>query len=131
MSAIAHAVSHYEHDLIYGRLPFSVSDVRRELRGKDLACWCPLPAEGEPDLCHARILLEIANHCDHKFVDSNVCLKCGVHVRELRRAPQIHHATDSNGAMRVQAGAKGRHDRGTPLALPGPRGTSPAKGAAS
>jgi hypothetical protein len=27
-----------------------------ELRGKDLACWCPL---GEP--CHADVLLEIAN----------------------------------------------------------------------
>ncbi|WP_433259298.1 DUF4326 domain-containing protein (plasmid) [Streptosporangium sp. CA-135522] len=32
-----------------------------ELRGKDLACYCPLPAEGEPDHCHARILLDIAN----------------------------------------------------------------------
>lgn len=28
----------------------------RELRGKDLACWCPL---GEP--CHADVLIEIAN----------------------------------------------------------------------
>lgn len=27
-----------------------------ELRGKDLACWCPL---GQP--CHADILLELAN----------------------------------------------------------------------
>jgi hypothetical protein len=30
---------------------------RRELRGKNLACWCPL--DGEP--CHADALLEIAN----------------------------------------------------------------------
>jgi len=30
---------------------------REELRGKDLACWCPL--DGEP--CHADVLLEIAN----------------------------------------------------------------------
>jgi hypothetical protein len=29
---------------------------RRVLRGKDLACWCPL---GAP--CHADVLLEIAN----------------------------------------------------------------------
>jgi hypothetical protein len=29
---------------------------RRELRGKNLACWCPL---GGP--CHADVLLEIAN----------------------------------------------------------------------
>ena len=32
------------------------ADVRRELRGKDLCCWCPL---GRP--CHADVLLEIAN----------------------------------------------------------------------
>jgi hypothetical protein len=31
--------------------------VREELRGKDLACWCPL--DGSP--CHADVLLEIAN----------------------------------------------------------------------
>jgi hypothetical protein len=30
--------------------------IRHELRGKDLACWCPL---GVP--CHADVLLEIAN----------------------------------------------------------------------
>lgn len=32
-----------------------------ELRGFNLACWCPLPAPGEPDCCHAATLLEIAN----------------------------------------------------------------------
>ena len=31
-------------------------NVKRELRGKDLACWCPL---NQP--CHADVLLEIAN----------------------------------------------------------------------
>ena len=30
--------------------------IRRDLRGKDLACWCPLDKP-----CHADILLEIAN----------------------------------------------------------------------
>jgi hypothetical protein len=35
--------------------------IRSELRGKDLACWCPLPAEGQPDRCHAAELLRIAN----------------------------------------------------------------------
>ena len=34
------------------------------LRGKDLACWCALPAEGEPDVCHAAVLLELANATD-------------------------------------------------------------------
>lgn len=31
-------------------------DIRRELRGKNLACWCPLD---QP--CHADVLLELAN----------------------------------------------------------------------
>lgn len=31
------------------------------LAGKNLACWCPLPAPGEPDICHAAVLLELAN----------------------------------------------------------------------
>ncbi len=35
--------------------------VRRELRGKDLACWCKLPADGEPDICHGAVLLAVSN----------------------------------------------------------------------
>lgn len=31
--------------------------IRRHLKGKNLACWCP--CDGQP--CHADILLEIAN----------------------------------------------------------------------
>lgn len=38
------------------RLPFTVADVRRELAGRDLACWCP---PGSP--CHADVLLAVAN----------------------------------------------------------------------
>lgn len=34
----------------------TVEDVRRELAGKDLGCWCPLDKP-----CHADALLEIAN----------------------------------------------------------------------
>jgi hypothetical protein len=40
----------------------TIDDVRRELRGKDLACWCRLD-----QACHATVLLEIANaplRCD-------------------------------------------------------------------
>jgi len=37
-------------------LGFGVEDVRRELQGKNLACWCPL---NEP--CHADVLLQVAN----------------------------------------------------------------------
>ncbi|MEW2267878.1 DUF4326 domain-containing protein [Streptomyces sp. NPDC047868] len=32
-----------------------------ELRGRDLACYCPLPADGEPDHCHASVLITLAN----------------------------------------------------------------------
>jgi Domain of unknown function (DUF4326) len=31
------------------------------LRGKNLACWCPLPEPGRSDICHAALLLELAN----------------------------------------------------------------------
>lgn len=37
-------------------LPADVS----ALAGHDLACWCPLPAPGEPDICHGAVLLELA-----------------------------------------------------------------------
>ena len=52
-------MSLYRTDLFEGRLPVSVEDVRLELRGKDLACWCPLDAP-----CHADVLLDIANSPD-------------------------------------------------------------------
>jgi hypothetical protein len=34
---------------------------RALLHGRDLTCWCPPPAVGQPDHCHAAVLLEIAN----------------------------------------------------------------------
>ena len=37
-------------------LRFTVDDARRELAGRDLACWCPLD---QP--CHADVLLRVAN----------------------------------------------------------------------
>jgi hypothetical protein len=41
--------------------PDLLEAARRELAGRDLACWCPLPAAGEPDLCHGAPLLNVAN----------------------------------------------------------------------
>jgi len=42
-----------------------VAAARLELRGRNLACWCHLPTEPhEPDMCHAAVLLEIANEED-------------------------------------------------------------------
>ena len=52
----AEAVRRYREDLLGGRLAITVEDVERELRGRDLACYCPLD---EP--CHADVLLSIAN----------------------------------------------------------------------
>lgn len=55
----AHAVALYRESA--ARDPALVAAARAELRGKNLACWCPLPEPGEPDHCHAAVLLEIAN----------------------------------------------------------------------
>jgi hypothetical protein len=53
----AEAVELYERDLLADELPdVRLSDVRRELAGRDLACWCPLDGP-----CHADVLLRAAN----------------------------------------------------------------------
>jgi hypothetical protein len=58
----AEAVERYRlHAGARGAFELDVDEVRRELAGKNLACWCSLPADGEPDICHAAVLLEIAN----------------------------------------------------------------------
>lgn len=53
------AVSDFRGELrighLSGRYP-SVDEIRAELAGRDLACWCPLD---QP--CHADVLLELAN----------------------------------------------------------------------
>jgi len=41
---------------IAGYLDFTIDDVKRELKGFNLACWCPLEHE-----CHADVLLRLAN----------------------------------------------------------------------
>ena len=40
--------------------PRLVAAAREQLRGKNLACWCPKDDPYE-DVCHAAVLLEIAN----------------------------------------------------------------------
>jgi hypothetical protein len=53
----AQAVDLFRRHLFYTLQQSDASvDVLLELRGKDLACWCPLD---QP--CHADILLELAN----------------------------------------------------------------------
>jgi hypothetical protein len=38
------------------RVKVTIDDIKRELRGKNLACWC-----NSSEACHADVLLEIAN----------------------------------------------------------------------
>jgi hypothetical protein len=49
------AVWNYANALRMGELPFTLDDVRRELKGTDLICWC-----GLDETCHADILLRAA-----------------------------------------------------------------------
>ena len=58
-SAVALYRRHIEIQL--GGLP-TIAQIRTVLRGKDLACWCPLQdKDGNPVPCHADVLLELAN----------------------------------------------------------------------
>jgi hypothetical protein len=50
------AAARFRADLHAGRLRVTVEDVRRDLAGHDLACWCPLDRP-----CHGDVLLEVAN----------------------------------------------------------------------
>lgn len=60
-----YAKSLYRRALVEGRLAYSVDDVVRELRGRDLACWCAVGQERQPwwheTPCHGDVLLDIAN----------------------------------------------------------------------
>ena len=49
-------VRRYRDDLLAGRLAVTADDAKRELRGRDLACYCPLDVP-----CHADVLLAVAN----------------------------------------------------------------------
>lgn len=39
--------------------PGLVAVARAELAGRDLMCWCAEPAPGEPDHCHAALLIRV------------------------------------------------------------------------
>jgi hypothetical protein len=54
--AAEYAVQCFTYALCAGELGITVNDVRRELRGHPLACWCPLLSP-----CHGLPLLEISN----------------------------------------------------------------------
>lgn len=50
------AVNRFKRHVKVGLPPFTRKQIRAELRGKNLACWCK---PGQP--CHCDILLKIAN----------------------------------------------------------------------
>lgn len=59
-AGMALAVQLFREDTVIRRGRFSRSSLDA-LRGKNIGCWCNLPAPGEPDICHGAVLLEIAN----------------------------------------------------------------------
>ena len=71
----------------------------RSLRGKNLACWCPLPHEGEPDNCHASVLLELAN----REVETNASQKAEARTPP-RGAPDALPRADQTGRERRAPG---------------------------
>lgn len=71
---------------------------RRELAGRDLACWCPLPAEGAPDLCHAAALLHL--------VSIAAATRCPAPARKRREWGPVTAMT------RLAAPRQPCHDRG-------------------
>ncbi|MFI5892135.1 DUF4326 domain-containing protein [Actinoplanes sp. NPDC051513] len=52
----AAAVDAYREAFEAGTLAVTVEEIRENLAGHDLACWCPLDGP-----CHADILLRVAN----------------------------------------------------------------------
>jgi hypothetical protein len=63
--------------------PGFFEEVRSELKGKNLMCWCKLG-----NICHADVLLWIANHKEPKVS----CLSCGEKVF-------VFKCTNSQGEM--------------------------------
>jgi hypothetical protein len=49
------AADMFENDLKNGLLDITVEDIKRELKGKDVLCWCSLQ---QP--CHGDVLIEVA-----------------------------------------------------------------------
>lgn len=57
----AHAAELFAAHVTYFDDTWDLEEIRRELGGRDLMCWCPTPAPGEADHCHAAVLIALAN----------------------------------------------------------------------
>ena len=72
-------VKQYKETLVY--TGGFISEIKKKLKGKNLACWCPLD---QP--CHADVLLRIANNREGcwgcKICDISGCKPgiCGCHL---------------------------------------------------
>jgi len=88
----ADAVRKYEAGLFAGHLLVTVDDVRRELAGKNLACWC---TPGTP--CHAEVLLRIANPPEPLAIDLLL-------TEDERQpvTPEVHQSTRETLAQPVR-----------------------------
>lgn len=64
ISPVTPAVAVEAYRLWLARRPELAARARKNLVGRDLACWCKLPAPGEQDICHAAVLLEVANRVE-------------------------------------------------------------------
>ena len=53
---VAECVETFKASVLLREFGYGRAEIRAELAGKNLACWCPI---GSP--CHADVLLEIAN----------------------------------------------------------------------
>ena len=59
---VLNSPSRYSGSVLDSRAVELLISLPFELRGKDLACWCPLDDEhGNRFSCHADVLLELAN----------------------------------------------------------------------
>lgn len=67
--ATLYVVQRFHGALAAGQLRFTIDDVRRELAGQDLACYCPLVgSDGRPWPCHVDVLLLAANSPRHTIL---------------------------------------------------------------
>lgn len=74
-----------------------LADARVRLAGKTPACWCALPAEGEPDTCHAKMWAELLSSPDPFRLD----------VLAARYAPMVVGKCEFCGAQMVTTARNG------------------------
>ena len=68
--AAAAAVDEFYDSVMVRGIPVTVDEIRAELSGRDLACWCP-----RGQACHADVLIELANEPEPELIEV-VCDYC-------------------------------------------------------